>query len=230
MPEYTKSSVKYFDICIKISNFAGFYSFIVMKLVFASNNKHKLQEVRQILPEDIHVISLAEVGFDQEIDEIGSTLEQNSQIKAQTIWQWLTAQNIQDQVDGVFADDTGLEITALHGAPGVRTARWAGEEANDETNRQKALTELEGIAERQAQFRTVITLITNNHSLQVEGIVRGTIATTQQGDGGFGYDPVFIPEGYDKTFANLNPEVKNSISHRARAIEALREKLTNSNI
>ena len=130
----------------------------------------------------------------------------------------------------MFADDTGLEITALHGAPGVRTARWAGEEANDETNRQKALTELEGIAERQAQFRTVITLITNNHSLQVEGIVRGTIATTQQGDGGFGYDPVFIPEGYDKTFANLNPEVKNSISHRARAIEALREKLTNSNI
>lgn len=230
MPEYTKSSAKYFDICIKISNFAGFYSFIVMKLVFASNNKHKLQEVRQILPENIHVISLAEIGFHQEIDETGSTLEQNSQIKAQTIWQWLTSQNLLDQVDGVFADDTGLEIEALHGAPGVRTARWAGEESNDEANRQKALTELDGIADRQAQFRTVITLITNNHSLQVEGIVRGTIATTQQGNEGFGYDPVFIPDGYEKTFASLNPDVKNSISHRARAIEALREKLTNSNV
>jgi XTP/dITP diphosphohydrolase len=230
MPEYTKSSVKYFDICIKISNFAGFYSFIVMKLVFASNNKHKLQEVRQILPENIHVISLAEIGFHQEIDETGSTLEQNSQIKAETIWQWLTTQNLLDQVDGVFADDTGLEIEALHGAPGVRTARWAGEESNDEANRQKALTELDGITERLAQFRTVITLITNSHSFQVEGIVRGSIATTQQGDSGFGYDPVFIPEGYDKTFASLSPEVKNSISHRARAVEALREKLTNSNI
>ena len=230
MPEYTKSRAKYFDICIKISNFAGFYSFIVMKLVFASNNKHKLQEVRQILPENIHVISLAEIGFHQEIDETGSTLEQNSQIKAQTIWQWLATQNLLNQVDGVFADDTGLEIAALHGAPGVRTARWAGEEANDEANRQKALTELDGITERLAQIRTVITLITNSHSLQVEGIVRGSIATTQQGDSGFGYDPVFIPEGYDKTFASLSPEVKNSISHRARAIEALREKLTNSNI
>ena len=230
IPEYSKSNAKYFDICIKISNFAGFYRLMVMKLVFASNNKHKLEEVRQILPDNILVISLAEIGFYQEINETGSTLEQNSQLKAETIWQWLMNHNLLDQVDGVFADDTGLEITALHGAPGVRTARWAGEEANDEANRQKALTELDGITERQAQFRTVITLIMNNHSLQVEGIVRGTIATTQQGDGGFGYDPIFIPEGYDKTFASLSPAVKNSISHRARAIQTLREKLTNSNI
>ena len=194
-----------------------------MKLVFASNNAHKLQEVRQILPPQVQVISLNDVGFYHDIDEVGLTLEENSTIKAQTVWEWLVKANKSNHVDGVFADDIGLEIEALNGAPGVITARWAGPEANDQANRAKALLSLEGQANRKAQFRTVITLIGNAHNLQVEGIVRGEIALQEEGLGGFGYDPVFIPEGYNKTFTSLPAEVKNSISHRARAMEALRK-------
>lgn len=192
-----------------------------MKLVFASNNPHKLQEVRDILTH-VQVISLHDIGFTQDIEETGLTLEQNSAIKAQAVWQWLCLHNLQHQVDGVFADDTGLEIEALNGAPGVFTARWAGEDCNDAANRLKALHELQHITLRQAQFRTVITLILHGQSQQVQGIVRGEIAQHEQGNGGFGYDPIFIPEGYQETFATLPAEVKNSISHRARALQALR--------
>lgn len=192
-----------------------------MKLVFASNNPHKLQEVRDILT-NVQVISLHDIGFNQDIEETGLTLEQNSAIKAQAVWQWLCLHNLQHQVDGVFADDTGLEIEALNGAPGVFTARWAGEDCNDAANRLKALHELQHITLRQAQFRTVITLILHGQSQQVQGIVRGEIAQHEQGNGGFGYDPIFIPEGYQETFATLPAEVKNSISHRARALQALR--------
>lgn len=197
-----------------------------MRLVFASNNQHKLQEVRQILPEHITVLSLKEIGFHHDIDETGLTLEENSAIKAQTIWQWITANQLSQDVDGVFADDTGLEIAALAGQPGVRTARWAGEECNDVANRRKVLEMLQGEQNRQAQFRTVVTLITPRTTLQVEGIVRGRISSQEEGEGGFGYDPVFIPEGYDQTFATLPAEVKNNISHRARAMQALKEKLS----
>lgn len=197
-----------------------------MRLVFASNNQHKLQEVRQILPEHITVLSLKEIGFHHDIDETGLTLEENSAIKAQTIWQWITANQLSQDVDGVFADDTGLEIAALAGQPGVRTARWAGEECNDVANRRKALEMLQGEQNRQAQFRTVVTLITPRTTLQVEGIVRGRISSQEEGEGGFGYDPVFIPEGYDQTFATLPADVKNNISHRARAMQALKEKLS----
>lgn len=192
-----------------------------MKLVFASNNPHKLQEVRDILTQ-VQVLSLQDIGFTQDIEETGLTLEQNSSIKAQAVWQWLCLHNLQHQVDGVFADDTGLEIEALNGAPGVFTARWAGEDCNDAANRLKALHELQHITLRQAQFRTVITLILHGQSQQVQGIVRGEIAQHEQGNGGFGYDPIFIPEGYQETFATLPAEVKNSISHRARALQALR--------
>jgi XTP/dITP diphosphohydrolase len=192
-----------------------------MKLVFASNNPHKLQEVRDILTQ-VQVLSLQDIGFTQDIEETGLTLEQNSAIKAQAVWQWLCLHNLQHQVDGVFADDTGLEIEALNGAPGVFTARWAGEDCNDVANRLKALHELQHITLRQAQFRTVITLILHGQSQQVQGIVRGEIAQYEQGNGGFGYDPIFIPEGYQETFATLPAEVKNSISHRARALQALR--------
>lgn len=192
-----------------------------MKLVFASNNPHKLQEVRDILTQ-VQVLSLQDIGFTQDIEETGLTLEQNSAIKAQVVWQWLCLHNLQHQVDGVFADDTGLEIEALNGAPGVFTARWAGEDCNDAANRLKALHELQHITLRQAQFRTVITLILHGQSQQVQGIVRGEIAQHEQGNGGFGYDPIFIPEGYQETFATLPAEVKNSISHRARALQALR--------
>lgn len=192
-----------------------------MKLVFATNNAHKLDEVRRILPADVEVLSLEQVGFLHDIDETGTTLAENSRIKAETVAEWLRA-NSQQPVDGVFADDTGLEIDALGGKPGVYTARWAGEPA---ANRRKALQELADKPNRVAQFRTVVTLIDRTGTRQVDGIVRGRIATEERGDGGFGYDPVFIPEGYDQTFAELPAETKNTISHRARAMSELKKLL-----
>lgn len=194
-----------------------------MKLVFASNNKHKLSEVRQILPEQVEVVSLKDVGFVQEIEETGATLEENSLLKANAVWEWLEKNRLLSSVDGVFADDTGLEIAALGGAPGVRTARWAGDEACDVNNRQKALRELMGKEDRSARFRTVVSLIVQGKTQQVEGVVNGRIALQEEGNGGFGYDPVFVPEGYEKTFASLPTEVKNAISHRGRAMEKLCE-------
>jgi XTP/dITP diphosphohydrolase len=204
-----------------------------------------------------HILSLEEIGFLSDIDETGSTLDENSMLKAQTIWEWLSKNSISKAknitIDGVFADDTGLEIDALNGAPGVYTARWymmsdvrcqmsdvrcqmldggcqmadgAGQMLDGAgQNRAKALRILAGNTNRGAQFRTVITLIRIENgapsTIQVEGIVRGCIAEEEYGNGGFGYDPIFIPEGYDKTFAELPSEVKNSISHRGRALTAL---------
>ena len=193
-----------------------------MRLIFASNNAHKLEEVRKILS-PLEVVGLREIGFLSEIDETGTTLEANSLLKAQAVWDWLVAQGQDISHWAVFADDTGLEITALNGAPGVYSARWAGEPANDARNRQKALSMLAGIAQREARFRTVITWIDAHGTRQVEGIVNGHMATEESGEGGFGYDALFIPEGYDATFACLPAESKNSISHRARALQALRE-------
>lgn len=200
------------------------------KLVFASNNKHKLDEVRAILGEDIAVVSLKEIGFEQEIDETGKSLEENSLLKAKTIWDFLykgEGKSASD-IDGVFADDTGLEIKALGGKPGVHTARWAEDEGKAYTadvsanNRRLALEKMAEKEEREAQFRTVITYIqANGYMQQVEGVVKGEIAKEERGEGGFGYDPIFIPKGYDKTFAELPSEVKNGISHRARAVHAL---------
>ncbi len=216
-----------------------------MKLVFASNNAHKLDEVRRIMPAEIEVLSLSDIGFEAEIEETGTTLEENSAIKASTVAAFVNdgmSASLNDgmMIDGVFADDTGLEIDALGGKPGVYTARWyklTSERMNELTNereifaanRAKALRELAGKTDRGAQFRTVITLIWTQESgvrnqdapLQVSGIVRGRIAEEEYGEGGFGYDPVFIPEGYDKTFGELSAEIKNSISHRARALQAL---------
>lgn len=190
-----------------------------MRLVFASNNTHKLEEVRDILaPHEI--VSLHEIGCEEDIEETGETLEANSLIKARFVEEWLQQHPVAG-IDGIFADDTGLEIMALGGQPGVRTARWAGEAHNDAANRAKALAGLDGKTDRQAQFRTVITLIRGQQTEQVEGIVRGRIATEEKGENGFGYDPLFIPEGYGKTFAELSADIKNSISHRARALAAL---------
>lgn len=189
-----------------------------MRLVFASNNAHKLAEVRSIMPAGIEVLSLHDIGFEHEIDETGTTLEENSAIKAEAVYQWIV-ENGHCTLDGVFADDTGLEINALGGKPGVYTARWAGEPA---ANRKKALSELADKEDRSAQFRTVITLIkASGERIAVSGIVRGRIATEEYGEGGFGYDPVFIPEGYDKTFGELPAAIKNSISHRSRALAEL---------
>lgn len=189
-----------------------------------------------MMPAGIEVLSLRDIGFEQEIEETGTTLEENSGIKAEAVYHWIL-DNGHWTIDGVFADDTGLEIDALGGKPGVYTARWylgnerlkmKGEREIFAANRAKALRELEGKEDRGAQFRTVITLIggrknaTEGHNtLQVEGVVRGRIATEEYGEGGFGYDPVFIPEGYDKTFGELPAEVKNGISHRSRALAAL---------
>ena len=198
-----------------------------MKLVFASNNAHKLAEVREIMPAGIKVLSLHEIGFEHDIEETGTTLEANSLIKAQAVADYV--QNAALQIDGIFADDTGLEIDALNGEPGVYTARWAEREtgvhlSEMETyaaNRQKALRELADKTNRGCQFRTVITLITPTKTIQVEGVVRGEMTKEEYGKGGFGYDPIFVPEGYDKTFGELPAEIKNSISHRARAMQAL---------
>lgn len=208
-----------------------------MRLVFASNNAHKLSEMRAIMPAGVDIVSLRDIGFEQEIEETGTTLEENSMIKARTVWEFIRHQpsTASSQIDGIFADDTGLEIDALDGAPGVYTARWylmdkGAKEAktdleNFAANRAKALRELAGKDNRQCQFRTVITLIWNQEpgcrTQQVEGVVRGQIATEEYGEGGFGYDPVFIPEGYDKTFGELSAEIKNTISHRARALAEL---------
>ena len=203
-----------------------------MTLVFASNNAHKLAEVRNIMPGGIEVLSLSDIGFEAEIEENGTTLEENSKIKAEAVYQWLAVNGERLAVDGVFADDTGLEIDALGGKPGVYTARWylmdeGMKGLRDErdifaANRAKALRELVGNDNRGAQFRTVITLIfVKNTDIQVSGIVRGRIAEEEYGQGGFGYDPIFIPEGYDKTFGELPAEVKNSISHRSRALAEL---------
>ena len=208
-----------------------------MKLVFASNNAHKLSEMRAIMPAGVDIVSLRDIGFEQEIEETGTTLEENSMIKARTVWEFIRhlPSAVSSQIDGIFADDTGLEIDALDGAPGVYTARWylmnkGAKEAktdleNFAANRAKALRELAGKDNRQCQFRTVITLIWNqepeSRTQQVEGVVRGQIATEEYGEGGFGYDPVFIPEGYDKTFGELSAEIKNTISHRARALTEL---------
>ncbi|MBO4666011.1 MAG: RdgB/HAM1 family non-canonical purine NTP pyrophosphatase [Paludibacteraceae bacterium] len=191
-------------------------------LVFASNNAHKLEEVRRILaPRE--VLCLRDIGFVGDIEENGSTLSENSHIKARAVVDWLREQG-KDNL-AVFADDTGLEIEALNNAPGVITARWAGEPACDANNRKKALTELADKPNRNARFRTVVTLIRDNTEQQVEGEVRGSMATEERGSSGFGYDALFIPEGYDKTFGELPAELKNTISHRARALEKLKELL-----
>ena len=197
-----------------------------------------------MMPEGIEVLSLKDIGFEAEIEETGETLEENSLIKAQTVWDWIveSRKSKVESIDGVFADDTGLEIDALNGEPGVYTARWyrreptltlpKGKEMTDEMlnfhcNRAKALRELEGKENRGCQFRTVITLLMNGDAtlnggmIQIEGVVRGRIAEEEYGEGGFGYDPVFIPEGYDKNFGELPDELKNRISHRARAIQEL---------
>ena len=185
------------------------------------------------MPAGVEVLSLRDIGFEQEIEETGTTLEENSRIKAATVAAFI-GERLEvrgERIDGVFADDTGLEIDALNGEPGVYTARWylmdkGAKEAktdleNFAANRAKALRELAGKDNRNCQFRTVITLIMNEQIVQVEGIVRGRIAETEYGEGGFGYDPVFIPEGYDKTFGELPAEIKNNISHRARALAEL---------
>jgi XTP/dITP diphosphohydrolase len=182
------------------------------KLILATHNEHKAEEFKQILPQ-FRLQTLADLNDVQEITETASDLEGNSLLKADTIFR--------QYGHIVISDDSGLEVQALNGAPGVYSARYAGEQKDDQKNTEKLLHELKGITNRNAQFRTVITLMGSNDTLQFEGIVEGTIVHEPKGDKGFGYDPVFIPNGYQKTFAELSSNEKNKISHRANAIEKL---------
>ena len=184
-----------------------------MKLIFATHNPGKLQEVREMLAPKYDVIGLNDLNDHEDIVEDAPTLEGNAIIKAQTVW----------QRHGLpcFSDDTGLEIDALNGAPGVYSARYAGPHKNPQDNMDKVLQELAGTENRQAQFRTAVALHWKGEYKIFEGMIRGTIATERMGEKGFGYDPIFIPEGYQTSFAQMHPSIKNSISHRGRAISAL---------
>lgn len=184
-----------------------------MKLVFATNNKHKLEEMRAILGGKVELLSLSDIDCHDEIPETADTLEGNALIKARYIFDKYGL--------SCFADDTGLEVDALDGAPGVYSARYAGENNDSEANVAKLLHNLTGKSCRDAQFRTVIALILNGEEKLFDGIVRGSISEECRGVGGFGYDPVFVPEGYTLSFAEMSAEEKNSISHRARAAAAL---------
>ena len=182
-------------------------------LVFATNNLHKLEEVRDILGGSFRIASLKEIGCIDDIPETADTLEGYALQKARYV---------KDKFGyDCFADDTGLEVEALGGAPGVFSARYAGLGHDSEANMRKLLKELEGKTNRQAQFRTVVALLLEGREYTFEGIVRGTILTERRGTAGFGYDPVFVPEGYAETFAEMGSEEKNRISHRARAVQKL---------
>lgn len=183
------------------------------KLVFSTNNEHKLEEVKAILEPYYQILSLKDIGDDTDIPETGETLEDNALIKANYLWDTYHT--------NCFADDTGLEVEALNNAPGVYSARHAGEQKSSTDNVAKLLKELEGKENRNAQFRTVIALIIDGKKYVFEGKIKGVITTSARGNSGFGYDPVFQPEGYDKTFAELTLADKNEISHRARAVEQL---------
>ncbi len=189
------------------------------KIVFASNNSHKLSEIRQLnLP--FEILSLAETGCKEDIPETADTLEGNALQKAR----WVKEHYGYD----CFADDTGLEVEALGGEPGVYSARYAGEGHDSEANMAKLLANMEGVKDRRARFRTVIALIKDGEEHLFEGIVEGHITTVRSGADGFGYDPIFMPEGCDKTFAEMTADEKNAISHRGRAVAELKKFLKNS--
>ena len=188
------------------------------KLVFATNNPHKLEEIRAILGSKLEILSLADIGCDADIPETAETLEGNALIKAHYVYD-------NYKLD-CFADDTGLEVDALHGLPGVHTARYAyPDRHNPEANMIKLLEALRENNDRNARFRTVIALIEKGKEHLFEGVVEGVIAREKSGTQGFGYDPVFIPEGNSKTFAELGEDIKNTISHRALAVQKLAEYL-----
>ena len=184
-----------------------------MKIVFATNNAHKLSEVKAVLGDGYELVTLKEVGITEDIPETGDTLDENASLKARYVYE-------RTGLD-CFADDTGLEVEALGGAPGVRSARYATDGHDFAANNRKLLKELDGVANREARFRTVISLIASGEEIQVEGVVNGVIALSESGNEGFGYDPLFIPEGKEVTFAEMSADEKNSISHRGRAVAEL---------
>jgi XTP/dITP diphosphohydrolase len=185
----------------------------MMELVFASNNAHKIKEIEQILPDSINVLSLKNVGCEEDIPETADTIEGNAILKAEYVARCYNYP--------AFADDTGLEVDALGGAPGVYSARYAGDHKDADANMDKLLKALDGKTNRKARFKTVIALQYKSKIHTFTGIVEGEIITEKRGTRGFGYDPVFVPEGSDRTFAEMSMEEKAKISHRGRAVEKL---------
>jgi XTP/dITP diphosphohydrolase len=186
-----------------------------MQLIFATHNKNKLKEVKSLVPQHIDLLSLDDINLTEEIEETALTIEGNALLKAQTIYNQ-TGINC-------FADDSGLLVDALDGAPGVYSARYAGEHKNDNDNLEKLLKELSGKENRKAHFKTVMALIIDGKEYVFEGIINGTITTQRSGVNGFGYDPIFLPDGYTETFAEMSSDIKNVISHRAKATKKLVE-------
>ncbi|MBS3770521.1 MAG: non-canonical purine NTP diphosphatase [Bacteroidales bacterium] len=189
-----------------------------MELIFATNNPHKSREIQALVPEKITILSLKDINFQGDIPENQATLEGNAREKACYIYEGYGK--------NCFADDTGLEIDALNGEPGVYSARYAGADKDPQANMDKVLKELEGIPDRRARFRCVISLIIDGEEKQFEGVVNGQILQEKRGSEGFGYDPIFLPAGYDKTFAEMPLELKNKISHRSQAINKLADYLS----
>ena len=192
------------------------------RLVFATNNAHKLEEIRAILGNSIEIISLADIHCHADIPETADTLEGNARQKSRYVYEHYGLD--------CFADDTGLEVESLGGAPGVYSARYADGQGHDsQANMNKLLKEMEEKNDRKAQFRTIISLIEKGEERQFEGIVKGQITREKRGESGFGYDPIFQPDGYETTFAELGSDIKNRISHRARAVAALCDYLRKNN-
>jgi len=185
----------------------------MQKLIFATNNLHKLKEIQDLLKGKFEIISLESVGINEEMTETADTLEGNALQKARFVFE-------RTRLD-CFADDTGLEVKALDGAPGVYSARYAGENPSFEDNMNKLLDSMAGIENRKARFRTVIALIIGGNEYLFEGKVDGHILEQKKGDLGFGYDPIFLPEGFEKSFAEMDPDQKNLISHRGRSVQKL---------
>lgn len=186
---------------------------MIEELLFATNNQHKLKEIREIIGQTFRIISLKDVGFTGDVPETQETIEGNARQKARFIFEKTGRP--------CFADDTGLEIDALDGRPGVYSARYAGEGCRFEDNIVKILTELQGVTNRKARFRCVVCLIIDNQEHLFEGKVEGTILADKRGSDGFGYDPVFLPDGETSTFAEMPPYLKNGISHRGKAVNKM---------
>lgn len=185
----------------------------MIKIVFATNNRHKLRELQQILGNKFELLALDDIKCFEEIPETSPTIEENSMEKAEYVYTKFKTD--------CFADDTGLEIEALDGRPGVYSARYAGDEKNMDKNIEKVLLELQNSDNRKARFKTVVSLILNGEKYQFEGTIKGKIIKEKRGTGGFGYDPVFVPKGYDITFAEMDASLKNRISHRGIAVQKL---------
>lgn len=192
-----------------------------MKLVFATQNLDKLKEIQQLVPPAVGILSLRDLDFIGDIEETGATLEENALLKARFIYEKFGLD--------CFADDTGLEVEALNGAPGVYSARYAGKEQNANRNMDKLLAELDDANNRRAVFKTVIALLIGGKAYLFEGAVPGVVTREKRGAAGFGYDPVFLPDGHSKTFAEMSAAEKNSISHRARAVNKLVDFLKQGN-